>query len=112
MTWLKGFNVKEIKIEDLIHKVHSRKGQEIGLIMGPNGIGSGLSIMLHCTLNDFLIKKQYEDYLQGAQRITSLPYYSKFLSFLFEEEVCQALYFEGKVSNSDEILLLIWDNPN
>ena len=73
MTWLKGFNVIEIKLR-LIHKIHLTKGQEIGLIIGPDGEGSGLSIMQHCTFNDFLIEKQYEDYLQGAQRRISLPY--------------------------------------
>lgn len=67
------------------------------LIVGPTGEGSGNSILDSAYLQDF--KPQLP--LASVVQPTLLPYYAFHPPFLFEEEICQALYFSGKIPKAD-----------
>lgn len=86
----------------------SPPGHKNALIIGPTGPGSGNSILRHGTLPDFD--------LELPQSITDrqllIPYYSFHPPFLWEEEICQALYFAGGLPDptaaESQIKILIW----
>jgi hypothetical protein len=86
-------------------KVNATNGM---LIIGPTGTESGNSILEASNLPDFnpIIPESL------AARITYLPYYAFQPSFLFEEEICLALYFSRKTpqpNNSGSMLkILVW----
>lgn len=74
-------------------------------MIGPNGVNNGI-------LNDFFVGKLERRYkLQEKIKKIILLYYSHFPSFLFEKEICQGLYFEGKIpdykADSKNLTLLI-----
>jgi hypothetical protein len=111
MPLLEDFNMRnEIDLETFIHEKLPNKKYPIGLILGPQGKDSGLSIMNHCVLNDFNIDKRYKKKLfKSAKASVILPYYSQFPSFLMEEEICQALFFEGKINDKANITFLYYE---
>lgn len=71
----------------------------IGLLVGPHGKGSGLSLIGHAVLNDFDPKKLLDSasLTKRIREIKIYPYYMHYPPFLLEEEICQALFFEGKI---------------
>jgi len=112
--WLEGFNVDMVSMESLENVIASN--ERVGLIVGPNGADSGISILTHSTLQDFYVGKLYDyKFTKKAQKVT-LPYYAYLPSFLLEEEVSQGLYFMGKTpdyrADSKNLTLLLWDNQN
>jgi len=113
--WLKDFNIEVLPISKLEQALLEDKNA--ALIIGPMGKDSGISVLRHSTLSDFTIENidNYKS-LRNAKKMT-FPYYAYFPSFLFEEEISQALYFLGKVPDYEQDskklkLLLIEDSLN
>lgn len=109
--YLKKLNVHIISMRDFIQTLPKFR-KTVVLLIGPHGSDSGNSVLKACYSNDF-----HPENLNGYQLLKPikrviLPYFSYFPSFLFEEEICQALYFEGKIPNykldSKNITLLLF----
>lgn len=71
------------------------KRNSIGIILGPHGHGSGLSVAGHATFPDFYPAEFLNlNALQPRiKEIISFPYYMHYPPFLMEEETSAALYF-------------------
>ncbi len=111
--WLSHLKIKRIRMSELQHLLLTKKKKNFRVLVGPHGVDSGISIMGHCTLNNFILEEHPgHELLKTSKVIGSLPYYMYFPFFLFEEEICQALYFLGKVpdynAESKRLSLLIW----
>lgn len=106
-AWL-DLDIKEI---DNLNQIEARTKKKIALIIGPHGEGSGKSISTPCILPDFLLDQLNIVKPQRAKEIY-LPYYVHFPSFLFEEEICEALYLSGKTSdyspNNRNLNITVW----
>lgn len=63
-------------------------------VLGPTGAGSGMSILRHCILPDQVDEARTAP---SGVEVLKLPYFAYFPPFLLEEEVCQTLYFSGRV---------------
>jgi len=70
----------------------SARGAKGALLVGPNGPGSGNSILEQSTMADFNLPLPPAQ-MEGAAHF---PYYSFYPPFLFEEEICQSLYAAGQ----------------
>jgi hypothetical protein len=92
--WLNEFHIQSLGIRDLEEAVTS--GREAALIIGPHGRGSGMSIMGHSVMDDFLTGGLMDRYFMKRAKRATLPYYVYFPPFLMEEEISQGLYFMGK----------------
>jgi hypothetical protein len=94
--------VTSVANKDKVKNVHGM------LIIGPTGPGSGNSILEKADMPDF--NPMIPDKL--ADETTYLPYYAFNPSFLFEEEICLALYFRGEspspLSASAKLKILSW----
>ncbi len=79
--------------------IANKNRKPIGLILGPHGPGSGLSVANHATFDDFNINTFLKlDVLRPRiKEITLLPYYMHYPPFLLEEEITEALYFSGQI---------------
>lgn len=91
--------VNMTSVEELSALLARPDRKPIGLLVGPHGKGSGLSLAGHAVLNDFDPKKLLDSAsLTGRIReIKIYPYYMHYPPFLLEEEICQALFFAGKI---------------
>ncbi len=81
--------------------------RKISVIIGPNGVGSGRSIRQQCTLPDTPeVRTRAPEDMQAIR----LPYYTYFPAFLFEEEICEALYFRGEAPDfrRQDLGLTLW----
>lgn len=110
MAWLEDFRIQKIKKSELDSVLlKDKKGT---LIIGPNGIGSGLSILSNACLDDFFIEDLNTHPALKKMKKIALPYFAYFPSFLLEEETCEALYFFGRrvnyKSDSKNITLFAW----
>ncbi len=88
-------------LEDKAFPSHLVKPLRTGaaLLLGPHGPGSGLSVAAYAMGRDF-----YPGRLLDLRKLDSrvkevrvLPYYMHYPPFLLEEEICEALYFDGKI---------------
>jgi len=111
MDWLEDFHIQKIKKSELDSVLlNNKRGC---LIIGPTGIGSGLSILSDRSSNDFFIENlNTHPILRGLRRVT-LPYFVYFPSFVLEGWPCEAIYFSGKrrvdyKSDSMNITLFVW----
>lgn len=108
LTWLSEFNIERVTAGNFLDKVLLRGNKKMGLIVGPTGFNSGISALRHCCLEDFFIEQATMDQLLKNSKVVKLPYYSNFTPFLLEEEICQAMYFSGKVPSTSSITLFLW----
>lgn len=71
----------------------------VGLVLGPHGRGSGLSVAGHAVFDDFNINALLKlDVLRSRiKEIVLLPYYMHYPPFLLEEEITEALYFSDQI---------------
>lgn len=78
-------------------------------ILGPHGKLSGRSVLRHSTLPDFQIDPAKIARPTGAREF-KFPFYGYHPAFLMEEEISQALYFEGAAPNrvDSDLQLTIW----
>lgn len=92
--WLKEIRIRLLSEKELGKTINDqiRRGIKGFLLLGPTGAGSGNSILRRGILPDFHI-----DFPPTFRKtLTILPYYAFYPPFLFEEEICQALYFAGR----------------
>jgi hypothetical protein len=84
-------------------------GRRIVLILGPHGPMSGLSALKASIAPAFELGSLQSLKPKGALEI-SLPFHAYYPSFLLEEEVSQALYFQGLSPDyhSPELQLTAW----
>ncbi|MDF1552821.1 MAG: hypothetical protein P1P84_07155 [Deferrisomatales bacterium] len=105
VSWWLRRDVLALPLGDIVHTI------EAGgvFILGPHGEGSGNTVLLHCSLADFYAPNI--DSIAGRDtKSYQFPYYAYTPHFSFEEEICQALYFEGKiphVSDKNKLLTVI-----
>ncbi len=102
--WL-GLPIKKI---DRISQINDNKHSGfIAIIIGPHGKDSGKSILRHSTFDDFILTDVVKP--KGVKEV-KLPYYAYFPSFLFEEEISQALFFAGKTPDykADNMQITVW----
>lgn len=71
----------------------------LALLLGPHGHGSGLSVAAFAMGPDFYPGKMPDLRMLNSEikEVRVLPYYMHYPPFLLEEEICQALYFDGKI---------------
>lgn len=106
--WLRGWNPEVISAAEAGNIIFKRAPKSF-IILGPRGAKTGRSIFSHGTLPDFFPEK-YGLCLSPKMQQAYFPYYAFHKNFLFEEEVCQALFFRGMVKNNndkDAMLLLL-----
>ncbi len=89
-------------------ETETASGMHGALLIGPNGTDSGNTILQHSTMPDFTLNLPPS--LPGS--LTTFPYSSAYPPFLFEEEICQSLYFSGQTpspsSQAGSITVLSW----
>ena len=98
--WLNDDRVRFIEIKTLNKILESEsKDKKMGiLVVGPTGKGSGNSILRHSSLPDF----DFDPPADIEAKILYFPYMAYYPTFIFEEEISQALYFEGKIPSYHE----------
>ncbi|MBI3575440.1 MAG: hypothetical protein HY083_07300 [Gammaproteobacteria bacterium] len=85
------------------------------LLVGPRGERSGNSVLYHGCLPDFRPEASpaFRLLLSRALKTVSIPFHAYYPPYLMEEEISQALYFEGKVPDykgdqEKQLLLLLF----
>jgi len=102
--WL-GLSIK--KIDKISQITDTKNSRLIAIIIGPHGKDSGRSILKHSTFDDFILTEVVKP--KGVKEV-KLPYYAYFPSFLFEEEISQALFFAGETPDykADNMQITVW----
>lgn len=105
-TWL-GLPVKKIDRIDQINDNKHADNSLVAIIIGPHGENSGRSILRHSVLADFKLTNIVKP---KVAKELKLPYYAYFPSFLFEEEISQALFFAGETPDykADNMQITVW----
>jgi hypothetical protein len=94
--WLGEFGVRKLNHSELEGVVSSARGEKgIGLLIGPSGTGSGMTVLKQACLADFNLNLEVE-----PRKV--LPYYAYYPPFMMEEENSLALLFEGKAPDQRE----------
>ncbi len=88
--------ISATKFSALLAKPHR---DNIVLLLGPYGPGSGLSVAVYAMTRDFYPGAilDFKSLVSQAKEVKVLPYYMHYPPFLLEEEICEALYFDGKI---------------
>lgn len=101
----KDLMINIITGKDLLALLTKSHQDNVVLLLGPYGYGSGLSMAVHAAVGDFY-PTSYIDFnlLNPLTKETKvLPYYMHYPPFQMEEEVNQALYFLGKIPDYREL---------
>jgi hypothetical protein len=96
-----GRIVGVLEAAELQALVRQPGGKPFGLLLGPRGPGSGLSLAMDGTLEDFFPERLLDlGSLQARVReATVIPYYMHYPPFMMEEGVREALLFSGRIPN-------------
>jgi len=88
------------------------RSPKVVFLLGPHGSRSGSNMLRHCCLPDLVIDG-FGDKLRSAQK-WEFPYYILYPFFFFEEENCEALFFENKVpdwrQDDNKLTVWVWQN--
>lgn len=92
--WLEDYNVNPIAKKDLSYVILANRQKHVktGLLLSAKGNKSGYTILKQCILSDNKLNIQ----VKPLKRVL-LPYFAYYPSFFLEEEISQALYFQGKI---------------
>lgn len=63
------------------------------IIIGPRGKHSGVNLLTPCALPDY----DFDERLVAGMRQMDLAFHPFYPGFMFEEEICTGLYFEGRI---------------
>lgn len=91
--------IQLIEASKALSLIDNQNRKPIGLVLGPHGPGSGLSVAGHAVFDDFNINMflKFDVLRSRIKEITLLPYYMHYPPFLLEEEITEALYFSGQI---------------
>ena len=111
-AWLSQWQVVPITLQEVLARLSASQPQEMVLIVGPTGTGSGQSILCNGCLPDFPFAVE-EFARQTGARLETLPYCAYIHAFCMEEEVCESLLYQKRIPNPAEdqnknIRVLYW----
>ncbi len=88
--WLRELGVEAVTSIYHFNDIKKKSRQPVALIVGPTGKNSGMSILYHCSFNDFDLDLDHVASTLGL-KVVKEPYYSGSPYLMPEEEVCHYL---------------------
>ena len=106
------WRVDAITLQEVVNRLSNNRSEEMALIVGPTGTGSGQSCLCHGCLPDFPFAVE-EFARQTGARLETLSYYAYTPAFCMEEEVCESLLYQKRIPAPEEdpnknIRVLYW----